>query len=172
MEHGDSSRGSRMSTSGGGDGAPSRRRRLNPGIASSLGYGQGQNAVAWGIPTPLQEAWEELATMKAVVTSLEEEVVLARSQRTESDRRCVGECFTVSLFCFFRDLMPNAHLLFWAELLVEVESLCDAAHVLADFVRAPTGHREERRTSADSNDDRAWRLSRGGRRIDNGLGGY
>jgi hypothetical protein len=63
---------------------------FNPGIASSLGYGQSQNAVAWGVPTLLQEAREELATVKAMVTSLEE-VVLARLQRTESDRWCVGE---------------------------------------------------------------------------------
>jgi hypothetical protein len=91
MEHGDSSRGSRVSAPGEGDGAPSRRRRLNPGIASSSGYRQAQNVVAWGVPTPLQEAQEELATVKALVTSLEEEVMLARSQRTESDHRCAGE---------------------------------------------------------------------------------
>jgi hypothetical protein len=47
------------------------------------------------------KAQEELATMKAVVTSLEEEAVLARSQRTESGRRCAGEWFTVSSFRFF-----------------------------------------------------------------------
>jgi hypothetical protein len=41
-----------------------------------------------------------LATVKVVVTSLEEEEALAHSQRTESDRRCAGECFTVSSFCF------------------------------------------------------------------------
>jgi hypothetical protein len=38
--------------------------------------------VSWGVPTPLQEAREELATVK-VVTSLEEEeeeAALARSQ--------------------------------------------------------------------------------------------
>jgi hypothetical protein len=80
-----------MSAPSEGDGAPSRRRRLNPDIASSSRYGQAQNAVAWGIPTPLQEAQEELATVKAVVTSLEEEAALARSQRMESDRRCAGE---------------------------------------------------------------------------------
>jgi hypothetical protein len=34
--------------------------------------------------------------------------------------------------------------LYWAELLVKVESLRSAANVLADFVRAPTGHQEER----------------------------
>jgi hypothetical protein len=78
MEHGDSSRGSHVSAMREGDGAPSRRHRLNPGIASSSGYGQAQNAATWGIPTPLQEAREELATMKAVVTSLEEEAALAR----------------------------------------------------------------------------------------------
>jgi hypothetical protein len=32
---------------------------------------------------------------------------------------------------------------FGVELLVEVESLRDAADVLVDFVRAPAGHREE-----------------------------
>jgi hypothetical protein len=41
--------------------------------------------MSWGVPTPLQEAWEELATIKAVVTSLEEEAALARSQQMESD---------------------------------------------------------------------------------------
>jgi hypothetical protein len=101
MEHGDSSKGSHVSTPGEGDGAPSRCRRLNPGVTSSSGYGQAQNATAWGVPTLLQEAREELATVKAVVTSLEEEAALTRSQRTESDRQCAGECFTVSLFHFF-----------------------------------------------------------------------
>jgi hypothetical protein len=101
MKHDDSSRGSYVSTLGGGDRAPSRRQCLNPGIASSSGYGQAQNAAAWGVPTPLQETREELATMKVVVTSLEEEAVLAHLQRIESDRRCVGECFTVSSFHFF-----------------------------------------------------------------------
>jgi hypothetical protein len=91
MEHSDSSKGSRVSASGEGDEAPSRRRRLNPGIASSSGYEQAQNAVAWGVPTLLQEAREELASIKAMVTSLEEEAALARSQRMESDRRCMGE---------------------------------------------------------------------------------
>jgi hypothetical protein len=33
--------------------------------------------------------------------------------------------------------------LFWAELLAEVESLHDAADVLADFVHAPVGRWEE-----------------------------
>jgi hypothetical protein len=46
MEHGDSSRGSCVSMMGGGDGVPSHRRRINPGIASLLGYGQAQNAAA------------------------------------------------------------------------------------------------------------------------------
>jgi hypothetical protein len=45
----------------------------------------------WGVPTLLQEAWEELVTVKAVVTSLEVEAALARSQRTEFDRWCTGE---------------------------------------------------------------------------------
>jgi hypothetical protein len=80
MEHGDSSRVSRVSTLGEGDSAPSHRRRLNPGIVSSSGYGQAQNAAAWGVPTPLQEEREELATVKAVVTSLEKEAALACSQ--------------------------------------------------------------------------------------------
>jgi hypothetical protein len=52
----------------------------------------------------LQEAQEELATVKAVVMSLEKEAALARSQRTESDRQCACECFTISLFCFLVDL--------------------------------------------------------------------
>jgi hypothetical protein len=38
--------------------------------------------------------------------------------------------------------------LFWAELLAEVESLRDVADVLANFVRASAGHREERLLSA------------------------
>jgi hypothetical protein len=63
-----------------GDGAPSRHRRPNPSIASTFGYGQGQNVVSWGVPTLLQEAREELATIRAMVTSLDEEVALARSQ--------------------------------------------------------------------------------------------
>jgi hypothetical protein len=56
--------------------------------------------VAWGVPTPLQEAQEELAIVKVVVTSLEEEPTLARSQRMESNRRCVGDAllFLISLF--------------------------------------------------------------------------
>jgi hypothetical protein len=73
--------------------------------------------------------------VKVVVTSLEEEAALAHSQRMKSDRRCAGECFTISLFHFFRDLMPNARCSFWAELLTEVESLRNTADVLADFVR-------------------------------------
>jgi hypothetical protein len=76
---------------GEGDRAPSHRRPLNLGIASSLGYRQAQNATAWGVPTPLQEAWEELANVKVVVTSLEEEAALAYLQRIEFDYRCVGE---------------------------------------------------------------------------------
>jgi hypothetical protein len=83
MEHGDSSRGSRVSALGEGDGAPSHRRRLNPGIASSSGYGLAQNAEVWGVSTLLQVAREELATVKATVTSLEEVVALAHLQRTE-----------------------------------------------------------------------------------------
>jgi hypothetical protein len=43
--------------------------------------------VASGVPTPLQEAREELDTVNTVVTSLEEEAALAHSQRTEYDRR-------------------------------------------------------------------------------------
>jgi hypothetical protein len=38
--------------------------------------------------------------------------------------------------------------LFWVELLAEVESLRDATDVLADFVCAPAGHREEHLLSA------------------------
>jgi hypothetical protein len=101
MEHGDSTRGSYVGTLGEGDGAPSHRRCLNLSVISMSGYGQAQHASSWGVPTLLQEAQEELATVKAVVTSLEEEAVLARSQRTESDRRCAGEWASVPLFCFF-----------------------------------------------------------------------
>jgi hypothetical protein len=101
MEHGDSSRGSRVSAPGEGDGTPSSRRRLKPGIASLSGYDQAQNMAAWGLPTLLQEAQEELATVKVVVTSLEEEAALARSQRTKSDRQCAGEWFTASSFRSF-----------------------------------------------------------------------
>jgi hypothetical protein len=79
MEHDDSSRCSCVGASGEGDGAPSRHRRLNPGIISTSEYGQAQHAESWGVPTPLQEPWEELATIKAVVTSLEEATALARS---------------------------------------------------------------------------------------------
>jgi hypothetical protein len=79
MEHGDSFRGSYMGTPGEGDEAPSRHRRLNPDITSTSGYGQAQNALSWGVPTPLQEAQEKLATVKVVVTSLEQEAALARS---------------------------------------------------------------------------------------------
>jgi hypothetical protein len=45
---------------------------------------------------PLQEALEELVAIKVVVSSLEEEVVLARSQRTKSDRWCAGEWPSIS----------------------------------------------------------------------------
>jgi hypothetical protein len=101
MEHDNSSRGSCVGTPGEGDGAPSHRRRLNPDVASLSGYGHGQNTMAWGVLTLLQEAQEELATMKTVVTSLEEEAALTRSQRTESDHRCAGVCFSVSSFRSF-----------------------------------------------------------------------
>jgi hypothetical protein len=47
-------------------------------------------------------------------------------------------------------LKSNAHHLFWVELLTEVESLCDAADVLVDFVHALAGHREERLLSAQA----------------------
>jgi hypothetical protein len=92
--------------------APSRCCRLNPGVASTSGYGKAQNTMSWCVPTPLQEAWEELATVKAVVTSLEEEAVLSRSQRMESDRRCVGERTSVSSFCSLADVMSDARYLF------------------------------------------------------------
>jgi hypothetical protein len=39
MEHGDSFRGSCMGTPGEGDGALSHCHHLNPGVASSSGYG-------------------------------------------------------------------------------------------------------------------------------------
>jgi hypothetical protein len=90
---------------GEGDGAPSRHRRLNPGVISTFEYGQAQHATCWGVPTPLQEAREELATVKAVATSLEEEAALACSQRTESDRRCTGKWPSVSSLCFLVGVM-------------------------------------------------------------------
>jgi hypothetical protein len=40
--------------------------------------------------------------------------------------------------------MSDVYHLFWAELLAEVESLCSAAVVLANFVRALARRREER----------------------------
>jgi hypothetical protein len=46
---------------------------------------------ARGIPTPLQEVWKELATIKAVVSSLKEEAAPARSQRMESNCQCTDE---------------------------------------------------------------------------------
>jgi hypothetical protein len=70
---------------------PSRRRRLIPGAISSSGHGHAQLAACWGVPTLLQEVREELATVKAVVSLLEEEAALTRLQRTESDRRCADE---------------------------------------------------------------------------------
>jgi hypothetical protein len=80
--------------------------------------------------------------VKAVVTSLEEEAALARSQQMESDRRCTGERFTISSFRFFGQILSlMLAICFWAELLAEVESLRDAADILVDFVRAPVGHR-------------------------------
>jgi hypothetical protein len=90
-----------VGTLGEGDGAPSHRHCLNHGVISMSGYGQAQHASSWGVPTLLQEAREELATIKAVVTSLEEEAVLAQSQRTESDHRCAGEWASIPSFCFF-----------------------------------------------------------------------
>jgi hypothetical protein len=79
MEHDDSSRGSCVGALGERVGTPSRRCHLDPGVISTSRYDQAQHAVCWGVPTPLQEDREELATAKAVVTSLEEEVALARS---------------------------------------------------------------------------------------------
>jgi hypothetical protein len=46
-----------------------------------------------------------LAAVKVVVTSLEEEAMLARSQRMKSDRRCAGEWAFVSLYCFLADVL-------------------------------------------------------------------
>jgi hypothetical protein len=40
--------------------------------------------------------------------------------------------------------MSDVHRLLWVELLAEVESLRNAVDILADFVRASAGHREER----------------------------
>jgi hypothetical protein len=107
MEHGNSSRGSYVGLPGEGDGVPSRYCLLNPGAASSSGYGQAQNAVSWGVPTLVQEAREELAIVKAVVTSLEEEAVLTHSQRTESNHRYAGERSAISLFCLFDDMISD-----------------------------------------------------------------
>jgi hypothetical protein len=45
-------------------------------------------------------------------------------------------------------LKSIVHPSFWAELLVEVESLRDTVDVLVDFIRAPMGRREERLLSA------------------------
>jgi hypothetical protein len=90
---------------GGGGGAPSCRHHLNPGVISTFEYGQDQHAACWGIPTPLPEAREELATVKARVTSLEEEVAFAHLQQMESDRRCAGEWVSVSSLCFLASLM-------------------------------------------------------------------
>jgi hypothetical protein len=44
---------------------------------------------------------------------------------------------------FWSILKSNACCSFWVELLVEVESLCDATDILADFVHTSVGHREE-----------------------------
>jgi hypothetical protein len=79
-------------------------RCLDPDAICTSGYGQAQYTACWGVPTPLQEAWEELAIVKVVVTSLEE-AALARSQRTESDRRCAGEWASVSSLCFLVSVM-------------------------------------------------------------------
>jgi hypothetical protein len=46
MEHSDSSKGSCVGTPGEGDVAPSRRRCLNPDVASMSVYVQAQNAVS------------------------------------------------------------------------------------------------------------------------------
>jgi hypothetical protein len=94
-----------MGTLGEGDGVPSYHRRLNPGVISTSGYRQAQHTACWGVPTPLQEARDELATIKAVVTSLEAEAVLARSQRMKSDHWCVGQWAFVSSLCFLVDVM-------------------------------------------------------------------
>jgi hypothetical protein len=53
-----------------------------------------------------------LATVKAVVTSLEEEAALARSQRMESDHRCAGEWASISLFCSLADMISDVGHLF------------------------------------------------------------
>jgi hypothetical protein len=47
-----------------------------------------------------------------VVTSLEEEVVLTRSQRTESNRRCAGEWPSVSSLCFLVSVMSYSWVCF------------------------------------------------------------
>jgi hypothetical protein len=112
MEHDDSPRGSCVGALGERGGTPSRRRHLDPGIISTFGYGQAQHVACWGVPTPLQEDREELATAKAVVTSLEEEVALARSQRMESNYQCAGEWPSVSLLCLLVSMMSYSWLCF------------------------------------------------------------
>jgi hypothetical protein len=110
MEHGDSSRGSWVDAPGERGGTPSCRCRLVLGAITTSGYGQAQLAACQGIPMPLQEIWEELATVKAVVSSLEEEAALARSQRTESDRRCAGEWPSVSSLGSLVGVLPYSRL--------------------------------------------------------------
>jgi hypothetical protein len=79
MEHGDSSKGSFVGALGEKGGVPSYHYCLDFDTISTSRYGQAHHAACCGLPMPLQEVQEELATVKAVVTSLEEEAALARS---------------------------------------------------------------------------------------------
>jgi hypothetical protein len=79
MEHGDSSRGSFVGALGEKGGVPSHHCCLDSDTISTSRYDQAHHAACWGLPTPLQEVQEELATVKAVVKLLEEEAALARS---------------------------------------------------------------------------------------------
>jgi hypothetical protein len=76
MEHNDSSRGSWVGAPGERGRMPSHRHRLSPDAISLSRYGHAQLVAYWGVPTLLQEALEELATVKVLVSSLEEEAVL------------------------------------------------------------------------------------------------
>jgi hypothetical protein len=61
---------------------------------------------------PYTVVGKELAIIKVVVMSLEEEAVLARSQRIESDRRCADEWPSVSSLCFLVSVMSYSWLCF------------------------------------------------------------
>jgi hypothetical protein len=110
MEHGDSSRGSWVDAPRERGGTSSRHRRLIPDAISMSGYGQAQYAACCGVPTPLQEVQEELATIKAVVSLLEEEAALAHSQRTKFDHRCASEWPSISSLGSLVGVLPYSWL--------------------------------------------------------------